>query len=97
MDQVMSDRTLCFFCRSAAVGAFVTNIHINELSLEHMPSRSDKISWKAVCKTIRSFEYPSWAACKAGAKAHVDLKERVSRCLDKCENVPLDLFPWIKK
>lgn len=96
MNQMMSDSTLCFLCRSAAVGAFITNIHINELSLEHLPSQSHQLPWKTVYKTIRSFEYPSWAACKAGAKAHVELKEEVSRCLDKCEN-KRELFPWIGK
>lgn len=88
MNQVMSDRTLCFLCRSAAVGAFTTNFHINDFSLEDMSTRPEKlhVSWKTVCKTVRSFEYPSWAACGAGAETHINLKEMVSRCLDKVEN-----------
>lgn len=89
--QVMCDCTLCFDCRSAAVGTFALNFYMNDFPLEKMPFLADQLSWKTACKTVRSFEYPSRAACGAGAKAHVDLKEIVSRCLDKCEKAPMDL------
>ncbi|KAL7921376.1 hypothetical protein ACQKWADRAFT_295602 [Trichoderma austrokoningii] len=80
-NELVSEDGQCFFCKSAAVGALVINIHVLGLSAEVIAAQRDTMTLEAFYKRLAEFKYPYPATCQGRGRLHVDLKNRVNGCL----------------
>jgi bacterioferritin-associated ferredoxin len=77
IDEVASDTTQCFSCRSAAVGALITNIRENKLSPEEIQESTRKMSEDQLCAKVRDFKWPEATACECNGMPDQKLRRRV--------------------
>lgn len=92
--ELIGDDNQCFLCRSAAVGALITNIHVQGLSAEDIATQWNTITWEAFHQRLKSFIYPKAAACKGKVKPHVNLEIRVFWLIDRPEFLGLDMSQY---
>lgn len=97
IDEVASDTTQCFSCRSAAVGALITNIRENKLSPEEVQGSTRKMSAIQLCDKVHNFKWPKAATCKCNGMPYDTLRTKVrdiARFDDFAEDVGLEVIHY---